>query len=212
MDESDFFDDNDEEDLEHDDLLDRMDDEPDDCTADLSDDDEEDGDPIQLGHTANLRASLVGQNVAQKVRATLFFMEEQGINLPIFLDALSWGDTGCSSDHKIRYARTSLMVSTELPGILSRWYNPPRRSHQKRGKRPAGARAKLLNFAVAVVADRVDKELKLSASLFLSPPEDFSQESITSVNFNKLGVAVLEKAPITWQIFHRAAYSQKQEL
>lgn len=217
MDEPDFFfddiADSDGEDPGPDNTLDGgMDDEPDTCAANLSDDEEEVGDPIQLGHTANMWAGLAGQDMARKIRAILFFMEGQGINLPIFLDALSWGDPACSSDPKIKYARTSLMVSIELPGILSRWYNPPQRTNHRRGKRPAGARASLLDFAATVVAGRIDKEMKQSAPLFLSPPEDFSQESLTSVDFDNLKTATLEKAPITWQVFQSAAYSLKQEL
>ena len=44
-------------------------------------------------------------------------MDAQGLNLTIFLDALSWGDLDCNSP-KIRYARTGLLLSEELPSIL----------------------------------------------------------------------------------------------
>ncbi|KAJ7833955.1 hypothetical protein B0H14DRAFT_2591165 [Mycena olivaceomarginata] len=41
---------------------------------------------------------------------------------PPLLDALSWGDSKCTGDRQCIYARTSLMVSDEVPGILERWH------------------------------------------------------------------------------------------
>jgi hypothetical protein len=130
----DFFYDEDEE-TEVDDSLSRHDDEADDCAGALSDDDEDVGDPVPLRNTRSMRARLIGQDVTAKVKNTLRFMDSQSINLPIFLDALSWGDPGCHSDPKVQYARTALMVSDELPGILERWYKPPRTQREKKGRR-----------------------------------------------------------------------------
>jgi hypothetical protein len=126
-----FFDNESDEDADN---LEHIDDEPDDCANDLSEDKEELGEPIPLQHTINMKQRLVNENIAVKVKGTLSFMKQQGINLPIFLDALSWGDLGCHSDPEVQYARTSLTVSNELPGILRRWYNPPRGSESEEGK------------------------------------------------------------------------------
>ncbi|KAG5645939.1 hypothetical protein DXG03_004729 [Asterophora parasitica] len=71
---------------------------------------------IQIEHTAQLRKNLEGQDLSAKVAYVLCVMDSVGINLPIFLDALSWGDKGCILDGKIRYERTALMTSVELPG------------------------------------------------------------------------------------------------
>lgn len=194
------------------DQLDVDDGEPDDCANDLSDDEEAPGDPVPLRHTLNMKTDLMGQDIVAKVKAILTFMDWQGMNLPIFLDALSWGDPGCHSDAKVKYARTSLMVSDELPGILERWYNPPRSPNQKKGKRPAGARQTLRDFATNCVRDSVDREMKISAPLFLSPPENLTEEHLTGLDFKKVKSEVIQTCPILWHVLRSAAYSQQQEL
>ncbi|KAH7891064.1 hypothetical protein F5I97DRAFT_1799396, partial [Phlebopus sp. FC_14] len=35
------------------------------------------------------------------------------------------GNHKCSINTKIRYERTALIISDELPGILEHWYRPP---------------------------------------------------------------------------------------
>jgi hypothetical protein len=205
----DFFYDEDEE-TEVDDSLARHDDEADDCAGALSDDDEDVGDPVPLRNTRSMRARLIGQDVTAKVKNTLRFMDSQSINLPIFLDALSWGDPGCHSDPKVQYARTALMVSDELPGILERWYKPPRTQREKKGGRPAGAQQTLREFALQCVSGCVDREMKISAPLFLSPPDVMSEEHLTSLNFSNLKSKVIQTAPIFWNILRIAAYSQRQ--
>ena len=98
-------------------------DEVEDNPLNLSDDEEEPGDPIARENTRLLKSRLSGPHLTDKVKKILTFMNSQGLNLPIFLDALSWGDAGCHSDPKVQYERTALMVSDELPGILERWHN-----------------------------------------------------------------------------------------
>lgn len=67
--ESFFYDDSDDE---TDDSLEHMDDEP-------------------LVHTFNMKQRLANEDLASKVKEVLSFMKQKKINLPIFLDALSWG-------------------------------------------------------------------------------------------------------------------------
>lgn len=80
--------------------------------------------PIQLEATQSLQEQLDGP-LLNKVTNVLQFMDAQGINLTIFLDALSWGDPEYNSD-KIRYAQTGLILSEELPIILQRGWKPLR--------------------------------------------------------------------------------------
>ena len=72
--------------------------------------------PIQVEATQSLHEQLDGP-LLENVMNVLQFMDEQGLNITIFLDALSWGDPDCNSP-KIRYARTGLLLSEELPSIL----------------------------------------------------------------------------------------------
>ncbi|KAF8162178.1 hypothetical protein K438DRAFT_1456420, partial [Mycena galopus ATCC 62051] len=83
-----------------------------------------------------------------KVNNVLKAIRKEGLDLAIFLDALCWGNKECISNPDIRFARTGLMVSDELPGILKRCYNPPRRAHHSKGEKPAGARRVLRDFAL----------------------------------------------------------------
>jgi hypothetical protein len=46
----------------------------------------------------------------------------------------------------------NLQFSDELPGILERWYNPPRGSRKRKEKKPAGAQV-LHDFARKFVVD-----------------------------------------------------------
>lgn len=76
-------------------------------------------------NTRGLKSKLDGK-LAERVHAVLQTMADVGLNLPLFLDAVSWGSDDCVQDARIRYARSSLMNSEELPGILRRWWKPPR--------------------------------------------------------------------------------------
>ncbi|KAJ7785521.1 hypothetical protein B0H14DRAFT_3584045 [Mycena olivaceomarginata] len=152
-------------------------------------------------------AGCGSKELVKKVKAVLAAVRTEGLNLPIFLDAVCWGDPQCIADATVRYARTSLMTSEELPGIIERCYNPPRPV----GERPGGGRQVLFDFAVQCVSDAIDREMKISAPLFLSPPEELSEEHLTSLDFEALKVQVQTSAPNLWLIFRRAAYTPLQE-
>ncbi|KAJ7080894.1 hypothetical protein B0H15DRAFT_786779 [Mycena belliarum] len=134
-------------------------------------------------------------------------MQDERLPLPLFLDALSWGNPECISDRTCIYARTSLMVSDELPGILARWYKPPRPS----GAKPAGARTPLEHFALNTVCASIDRGMKLSAPLFLSPPEELSEEHLTTFDFASFKSQVKTGNSMLWEVIRHAAYSPLQE-
>jgi hypothetical protein len=73
-------------------------------------------DPIHWTNTCNLREKLTGAAALPTVKNTLNYVCSQGINLPLFLHALSWGNESCILDKQVQYTRTSLMVNKELPG------------------------------------------------------------------------------------------------
>jgi len=62
---------------------------------------------------------------ADKVRPVLHALETVGMDLPSFLDALSWGNPDCIKDPTIRISRTKLMKSNKLLRILRHWWKPP---------------------------------------------------------------------------------------
>ncbi|KAJ7466528.1 hypothetical protein FB451DRAFT_1485526 [Mycena latifolia] len=164
--------------------------------------------PIHRSNSRHLRDNLGPGDLLAKVKAILDTMQTQRINVAIFLDALCWGDPACISDSKVQYARTALMTSEELPGILERCYHPPRSAAG--GVRPEGGRGTLLDFAVKCVSDAVDREMKISAPLFLSPPEELSEEHLTGLDFEELALSVQKHAPILWRIFRHTTYTPEQ--
>ncbi|KAI0368261.1 hypothetical protein BV20DRAFT_1054231 [Pilatotrama ljubarskyi] len=167
--------------------------------------------PIQLQGTRAMRERLGSANKLKRVRKILEFMESQDMNLPIFLNALSWGDDGCTSDPKVRYERTALMVSEELPSILERWYRVPRATHSRSHYvRPAGARRALEDFAMRCAADVIDRELKCTSHLFRSPKDSLSEAALTSFSFTEVAYKFQESsgAPHTWSLLHGAMQRQ----
>ncbi|KAJ7905795.1 hypothetical protein B0H14DRAFT_3103084 [Mycena olivaceomarginata] len=180
-----------------------------DAAADLSGSDESDldteftsethqsGPAIQIQHTSHLRANL-GDGLASKIKATLTVMDGLGINLPILLDGLSWGDPGCNLDAKIRYERSALLNSTELPGILHRW-------------RPKGAKDIMQDFAVNCSLQVLELELESLADLFKSPAGlDVTEEELTGVSLPKMITEVKKNAPNLWQVLTHLARSPTQ--
>jgi|SRR6266481_72265 len=107
--------------------------------SDSDEDEIEVGPAIELQNTQVLRDQLQGKGLVGPIQHILTIMDGLGINLPIFLDALSWGDPECIQDAKIRYSRSALMNGKELPGILQCWWKPPRSSGSKK-RWPRGAR------------------------------------------------------------------------
>ena len=197
-------------------------DEPDEEAPDVdgfsSSEDEEDSDdedipsvPICIENTRLKKEKFEG-NLAAKVRDILDYISSLGLDLPLFLDAVSWGSPQCHSDRKIQYARTSLLASKELPQILQRWFKPPRRMKEGKGRRPVGARQTLYQFAVECVTDKIDREMKASAFLFTSPSEDFSEAHLLDMDFEKkLKPKVQTYAPMLWQLMKRACTPKKLE-
>ncbi|KAG6847808.1 hypothetical protein H0H93_005889 [Arthromyces matolae] len=132
-------------------------------------------------------------------------MNEQGLDLPIFLDALSWGTDDCTPDRKIQYERGALMVSQELPGILRRWSKPPRQQGSK-NKRAEGGSKVLDEFVFERVGQVVDEELESLAPHLQSPAgEDVSAEAFTSMGFEEMSRDATEYAPLSFGLLKKMA-------
>ncbi|KAJ6582640.1 hypothetical protein DFH09DRAFT_1439496 [Mycena vulgaris] len=150
---------------------------------------------IQTQQTALLRANL-HDNLAAKVKMDLVYMDAVGINLPILLDTMSWGDPACTQDAKIRYERSALLNSVELPGILRRWWKPPR-PHGSHRVRPKGAKAAMQDFAL--YCSREVPELELEKA------------ELTGTSFPKLIEAVKKVATNLWRVLMELARSPTQQ-
>jgi hypothetical protein len=78
--------------------------------------------------TPNILPILLRRNAIQgdddlkaRVSAVLKRIDDVGLDLPIFLDTLSWGCDAIAGDSATRYQRSLLMKSVELPQIIDRW-------------------------------------------------------------------------------------------
>ncbi|KAJ7260768.1 hypothetical protein C8J57DRAFT_1072247 [Mycena rebaudengoi] len=171
----------------------------------------EDESDDQVDSDTALRKNLKEGSLVDKVKAVLFVMDGMGINLPIFLDALSWGDTKCTLDPKIRFHRTSLLNSIELPLILSRWLRPPRPPKSKKA-RPKGAKNVMQDFAVQCTADILEKELESLATVFSSPAgQDITEKELTGTSMPGMASEVKTIAPRLWLFLMRLARSAEQQ-
>jgi len=169
--------------------------------------------PIQHANTRRLREMLTANTAATKVRAVLERMEAVGLDLPIFLDLLSWGDDSCIQDAKIRYQRTALMFSEELPSILRRWRKPPR-PKSSHDPRPRGARTTMESFAISCVMEMAEEELDGLAGFARCSDEELSTEGFTGLFIKdmvlKLSTPGFGGAPRLWALLKRLAQTSKQ--
>ncbi|KIK80012.1 hypothetical protein PAXRUDRAFT_43499, partial [Paxillus rubicundulus Ve08.2h10] len=117
-------------------------------------------------------------NVAVRVLTILSHMDSVGLNLPLFLNFLSWGDHECVVNTKIRYACTALMVSEELPGILECWQNLPQACSSTDACSKA-AQQVIEGFAFSCVAQIVEKELQSVGELAMCPADEVSDTGLT---------------------------------
>ncbi|KDQ51467.1 hypothetical protein JAAARDRAFT_94623, partial [Jaapia argillacea MUCL 33604] len=134
---------------------------------------------VQLQRTRQLKADLEGREKLPRVLAVLAVLDEVKMDLVLFLDAVLWGDSACSSDPKVRYQRTGLMRSKELPEILERCYEPPQKPDQ-RDARVVGGRKTLEDFAAHCMANVINRELKSVTRLMYTAHHDLSETTLTS--------------------------------
>lgn len=153
--------------------------------------------------TQSLGRALSGQNICQKVLKVLDTMSQEGLDLPLFLDALSWGDAECITNGKVRYARTALLGSVQLPRILKRWHNPPR-DKQNKGQRAAGAHQALESFATECVSKKIKEEMDFAADVFKFSGDHIVEEQLMSIHLRELQQKVSDRMPIFWSILEAA--------
>ncbi|KAJ7591505.1 hypothetical protein C8J56DRAFT_1003957 [Mycena floridula] len=143
-----------------------------------------------------------------KVLKVLETMTELNINLPLFLDALSWGDEACIKNCHIQFSRRLLMHSKELPDILQHWWKPPKNS----ARRAKAGRHTMEAFAAECMDSVLDKELAGLANWFKSPSgNDTKVETLTDEDFDMMIARVRRDAPRLWQCIRKLAWTASQE-
>jgi hypothetical protein len=147
--------------------------------------------------------------LVERVLLVLQFMESQQIDLAILLWAISWNVPELTSHDRVRFMRTSLMVSDELPVILSRWYQPPR--NHGAGIRTKGASAAMQSWAIETVCNTVDQEMAALKNTMDSPQQELTEESLLGIKWNDMINEVKINAPTMWTLFRHASYTPKQD-
>ncbi|KAG5634601.1 hypothetical protein H0H81_001411 [Sphagnurus paluster] len=172
--------------------------------------DEDPGPPIQKTRTAEKRRDLDDEGLFQKVKLVLQFMDAIGINMPIFLDGLSWGNELCIQDSKISYKHVGLMQSEELPGILRRWWKPPWQTGSRK-KHATGAGPSMKSFVLECIEETMDQELESLALKLLSPAgEDVELETLTSMGFEQMNTDAKVHAPVCLRLLTQMAHQKRQ--
>lgn len=167
---------------------------------------------IPIRGTQGLREDLKskGQDVAHPIRQVLIFMDAIGIDVPLFIDGISWGSEACIRDAKIRSARSSLMTSPELPDILRRWWRPPR-TRKSKNKRAKGGKLVMELFAKECCQSVLNRELECIAKFMVSPKgEDIKEETLIGSGFEKMGEEIRTHAPNLWSVMQGLGYTSEQ--
>jgi hypothetical protein len=153
---------------------------------------------------------LGGPEVCQRVLSVLEYMESLQLNLPILLWVLCWNDAypELVSNNKARFARTGLTTSELLPEILKIWHQPPR-THG-RGVRTEAARQAMEEWALDTVCDALDRESDTIGDYLKFPQEELSQEALLAIKWEDLVSDFKILSPVTWRVFHHAAWTQQQ--
>ncbi|KAF6746516.1 hypothetical protein DFP72DRAFT_823129 [Ephemerocybe angulata] len=150
-----------------------------------------------IRHTRAKREQKTPHQIYQACTTLIAHMKALGLDLPIFLDAVFWGNDEAIDDRDIQYERTVFLRSLELPRILENWRKPPRSSHSI--TRPAGGTKTMNSFAVDTVVDLAKGELShLGPQLHLSTTDDVSPDKLTSINLVELEDLAKDHAPILW--------------
>ncbi|KAI0690354.1 hypothetical protein BC835DRAFT_1528859 [Cytidiella melzeri] len=151
--------------------------------------------------------------IAQKLVNIIKFMADVQMDTTTFLHYLSWNleipAAETSIEGTIRYARTALMHSEQLPGILNRWYKPPR-PHQ-RGVRTRAARAAMDAWALNNVTARINREMRLFAPQLLSPQKELSEEHLLSIRLKDDIPKMQAAQPTFWKLMHSLSCTPLQE-
>jgi len=154
--------------------------------------------------------SFLEQNdlLVDRVLRVLEFMNSQQIDLPLLLWAISWTVPELRSNPTVVYARTTLMVSIELPTILSHWHKPPRLHNS--GFRTKGAHEVMTEWAIATVSTLLDSEMA-PIDTIMTPNEPLSEEALLATKWRDTISDVQRCAPNTWRLFRHAAYTPAQD-
>ena len=148
-------------------------------------------------------------DISECVLQVLDLMDILHLNLPLFLWAISWNVPKLTFNNCVHFARTVLMVSDELPGILAHWHRPPC-SHGQ-GICTKATRKALNDWALETICDTLDEELSILKPTMSLLQQDLSEEVLLSISWKEMIPEVKSKAPTLWKLFCYTLYTPRQE-
>lgn len=162
---------------------------------------EPDGPKGVRAHTTNRRNAIQGDDdLKTRILVVLKCIDEVGLDLPIFLDALSWGCDAVTGDSTARYQRSLLMNSAELPQIIGRW--------ERRSK---SAQPVLVTHAVDLVNRVVEKEMDAVVGHLRCTGEELTEENLSSVTEEEMASTLKPVAPTLWRVLKSTSQTSQQE-
>lgn len=144
----------------------------------------------------------------ERVLKVLDYMTELQLDLPLLLDAICWGSSSLTSNPTVRFARTALMVSKQLPQIIKRMHRPPRKD--RTGSRTRAGTTALNEWALATVKRLVNKEMRKLDPVFRET-EQVSEERLLAVKWKDVIAQTQTVAPCLWSLLRCTSVTPSQE-
>jgi hypothetical protein len=114
-------------------------------------------------------------------------MDSKQLNLPLFLWAISLNVLDLVTNSKARFARTTLMMSDELPSILANWHRPRTHNCSTRTK----AAIDVMNTcALDIISETLGNEMQVLKPVMKFLQQDLSEESLLGISLKELILAV----------------------
>ena len=149
-------------------------------------------------YTERCRANGGGpENIARRVRKVLDCMNDVGLNLPILLDAVFWGNDYLVTDGRAKHKRNALIHSTEFPQILTRWE-----------KKSSTTQALLKTHALSMIKTAINAEMDEAVSELTVTGEEINEGKLLGMTQEEL---VKKLKPVTntlWEIL-RSSMTRK---
>ncbi|KAH9915000.1 uncharacterized protein B0H18DRAFT_886378 [Fomitopsis serialis] len=141
----------------------------------------------------------------------LQFMDSKKVNLGVLVSIICWHPEfpALVENAKVQHARTSLTHMPDIKKWIERIYRPPRRHNA--GISTEGAHAALRDFAMDVVSQELEQELKALDPIMRSKQDELSEESVLSIKLADMENKVTLAAPKMWRLLRGVSYSAVQE-
>ena len=145
-------------------------------------------------HTEERGDDTAIDQVAALTRRVLDYMSDAGLDLPIFLDAVFWGNDRLATDGKTKYQRSAFLRSAQFPRILERWE-----------KKSSAAKVVLKAHALSTIKVAVNAEMDDAVSELTITSEEIHEENLLSITQEHLVERLKPVTSTLWEILDTSA-------